>query len=203
MIRELRNAEICLYIHEYIFIYDLYKSNNKNYDMTLEDIEIIINDNKIRNTFHKILLDVIGIDNYKDGIINNITRKNIIKISLDNNIYSKNIVNIYKKFINNSITYNILNEILNKTLIFQIKIGNNYKNLIKFDEVHLSLNEIVRIIENDYTNDICMICLENIKDVDTFMIFNCCFSKICNECYKANNYKCPICNQKTRTLISF
>jgi hypothetical protein len=38
MLKELKDNEICLYIHEYMFVYDLYKSNNRNYDITLEDL---------------------------------------------------------------------------------------------------------------------------------------------------------------------
>ena len=105
MIKELRDAEISLYIHEYLFIYDLYKSNNKNYEITLEEIFLITNDNKISENFHNILLEIINIDNIRDSIID----KNNIKISLDSHEYSKKIISIYKETINKSITYNILN----------------------------------------------------------------------------------------------
>jgi len=203
MIKELRDAEICLYTHEYMFVYDLYKSNNRNYEITLEDIGLMINDNSNRDSFHKILLEVVGIDNYKDGIINNMSDKSRIKISLDSHKYLKKLINIYKEFVNNSITYNILNDILSKSLILLIKSGKNNKYLIKFDDVHLSSNDLIRVTENDYKNDTCLICLENINEFKSFRIFNCCFSKTCCICYKANNYKCPVCNHETKTLISY
>lgn len=203
MIKELRDAEICLYIHEYMFIYDLYKSNNKNYDITLNDILLILNDNNNKECFHKILLEIIEIDNHKDEILNNINEKNKIKISLDSHKYSKLLINVYKEFINKSISYKILNDILNKSLIILIKSGETHKHLIKFKEVNITSNDLKRISETDYTNEICQICLENVNDFRSFRIFNCCFSKTCCLCYKANNYKCPVCNQKTDTLISY
>jgi hypothetical protein len=186
-----------------MFVYDLYKSNNRNYEITLEDIGLMINDNSNRDSFHKILLEVVGIDNYKDGIINNMSDKSRIKISLDSHKYLKKLINIYKEFVNNSITYNILNDILSKSLILLIKSGKNNKYLIKFDDVHLSSNDLIRVTENDYKNDTCLICLENINEFKSFRIFNCCFSKTCCICYKANNYKCPVCNHETKTLISY
>jgi len=203
MISELRDVEICLYIHEYMFVYDLYKSNNRNYDITLEDIGSIITDNNDKDNFHKILLEVVGIDNYKDDIINNIEDKNRIKISLDSHKYLKKLINIYKELINKSITYKILNNIISNSLIIIIKSGKMNKHLIKYNDVHLSSNELKMISENDYKNDTCLICLENINEFKSFRIFNCCFSKTCCICYKANNYKCPVCNHETKTLISY
>lgn len=203
MIKELSDAEICLYIHEYIFVYDLYNSNNKNYNITLNDILLIINDNNNKECFHKILLEIIGIDNNKDEIINNIKEKNKIKISLDSHKYSKKLINMYKEFINKSLSFKILNDILSQSLIILIKSGQTHKHLIKFNDIHLTSNDLNRITETDYTNEICLICLENVNDFKSFRIFNCCFSKTCCLCYKANNYKCPVCNQKTDTLISY
>lgn len=198
MIKELRNAEICLYIHEYIFVYDLYKSNNRNYEITLNDIIIIINDNKHKECFHNILLEIIGMDNYKDELCNN-----NIKLSLDNHKYSKILVNVYKEYINKSISYQILNDILIKSIIILIKSGNNNKYLIKFGETQLSSNDLTRITENDYNDDNCLICLENINNFKSFRIFTCCFSKTCCGCFTENDYKCPVCNKKTDTLISY
>jgi hypothetical protein len=203
MIKELRDSEICLYIHEYIFVYDLYKSNNKNYEITLNDIILIINDNNNKDYFHKILLEIVEIDNYKDEMLNIINNNNKIKISLDSDKYSKKLINVYKEFINNSISYKILNDILSKSLIILIKSGKTHKHLIKFNETQISSNELKRISETDYTNENCLICLENVNDFKSFRIFNCCFSKTCCLCYKANNYKCPICNIKNDTLISY
>ena len=203
MIKALIDDEIYLYIREYLFIYDLYKSNNRNYDMTLNDISIIIDDNNNNEYFHNILLDIIETDNYKDEISNNINEKHKIKISLDNHKYSKILINVYKEFINKSISYQILNDILINSIIILIKSGNTNKHLIKFGEIQLSSNDLKRITENDYNDDNCLICLENINDFKSFRVFNCCFSKTCCGCYKANNYKCPICNQKTDTLISY
>ena len=48
MIKALIDVDIYLYIKEYLFIYDLYKSNNRNYDITLNDISLIIHDNNNR-----------------------------------------------------------------------------------------------------------------------------------------------------------
>ena len=90
MIKALIDVEIYLYIKEYLFIYDLYKSNNRNYDITLNDISLIIDDNNNKECFHNILLEIIGIDNIKDDISNE-----MIKISLDNYKYSEgNITNL-------------------------------------------------------------------------------------------------------------
>lgn len=198
MIKDLINAEICLYIHEYIFIYDLYKSNNRNYEITLNDINLIINDNNNKECFHKILLEIIGMDNYKDEISNN-----KIKISLDNHKYSKILINVYKEYINKSISYKILDDILINSIIIFIKCGNNNKHLIKFGETKLSSTNLTRITENDYNDDNCLICLENINNFKSFRVFTCCFSKTCYGCFKENENKCPVCNKKTETLISY
>ena len=198
MIKDLINAEICLYIHEYIFIYDLYKSNNRNYEITLNDINLIINDNNNKECFHNILLEIIGMDNYKDEISNN-----KIKISLDNHKYSKILINVYKEYINKSISYKILDDILINSIIIFIKCGNNNKHLIKFGETKLSSTDLMRITENDYNDDNCLICLENINNFKSFRVFTCCFSKTCYGCFKEYGFKCPICNNKTETLISY
>jgi len=196
MVRILVDAEISLYINEYMFVYDLYKSNHKNYELTLEEINLLI-DNRNREDYHRILLEIIDIDNYKDDIMNNIIRKNRIKNTFENYNYSRKIISIYKEFNNSMITYEILNKILNKSLIIQLNTGNY---LIKFEDVKLSAGEINRIIDNDYKNETCMICLETMNN---FRLFNCCFSKICRDCFHTNNYKCPICNQQSKTLISY
>lgn len=198
MIKALIDVDIYLYIKEYLFIYDLYKSNNRNYDITLNDISLIIHDNNNKECFHNILLEIIGIDNIKDDISNE-----MIKISLDNYKYSKILVNVYKEYINKSISYQILNDILINSIIILIKSGNNNKYLIKFGETQLSSNDLTRITENDYNDDNCLICLENINNFKSFRVFTCCFSKTCCRCYKTNHNKCPICNQKTDTLISY
>lgn len=203
MINELLDLEICLYIHEYIFIYDIYKSNNKNYEMTLNDITLIIDDNNNKESFHEILLEIIEIDNYKDEMLIDINNKNNVKISLDSDIYLKTLIKYYKKYINKSISYNIINNIIRKSLIILIKSGNNYKHLIKFSETQMSSSDLKRITENDYNDDNCLICLENINNFKSFRIFNCCFSKTCCNCFKANDNKCPICNIKNDTLISY
>ena len=57
MVRDLNEVEICLYTHEFMFVYDLYKSHNKNYEVTLEDITMIASNNYNKENYHKILLD--------------------------------------------------------------------------------------------------------------------------------------------------
>jgi hypothetical protein len=203
MLKELKDNEICLYIHEYMFIYDLYKSNNKNYEITYEDINELINDNCHKENLHKILLEVITIDNYKDENLNKIIKKTSIKISLDSAVYSKKLINTYKEFINKSMNYDIINKILNQSLIILIKSGKLFKHLIKFNDIELSSNELKRITETDYANETCLICLENINEFKSFRVFKCCFSNTCNECYKTNNSKCPVCNDTSRTMISY
>lgn len=201
MTRELRDVEINEYINEYIYIYDLYKANGKNYELTLEEISSV--DNRKSNGFHMILLEIIGIDNFKDEILNKIVKKNNLAIPFDNYNYSNKIIKIYKDLFNNRITYEIFNEIMKSSLIILIKSGRTHKHLIKFNEVHLSSTDLTRIMDVDYTNETCLICLENINDYPSFRIFNCCFSKTCSTCFKSNDFKCPICNEKSPTLISY
>lgn len=202
MLRDMRDAEICLCINEFIFIYDLYKANNKNYDLTLEYISNI-EDNRKREGFHIILLKIIDIDNYKDEKLNQIIKKNNLVIPLDSYKYSNKIIKIYKELFNKRINYEIFNEIMKSSFIILIKSGQTHKHLIQFKEVHISSNDLIRIMDNDYTNDTCLICLENINDYPSFRIFNCCFSKTCSTCFKTNDFKCPICNMKSPTLISY
>jgi len=201
MLRDMRDAEIYLYVNEYIFIYDLYKANGKNYELTLEEISNI-EDNWRREGFHRILLEIIGIDNFKDEKLNQIIKKNNLIIPLDNYNSSKKIIEIYKELYKR-INYEILNEIMKNSLIILIKSGRTHKHLIQFKEVHLSSTDLTRIMDVDYTNETCLICLENINDYPSFRIFNCCFSKTCSTCFKSNDFKCPICNEKSPTLISY
>lgn len=201
MTRELRDVEINEYINEFIYIYDLYKANGKNYELTLEEISSV--DNRKSNGFHMILLEIIGIDNFKDENLNKIVKKNNLAIPFDNYNYSNKIIKIYKDLFNNRITYEIFNEIMKSSLIILIKSGRTHKHLIKFNEVHLSSTDLTRIMDVDYTNETCLICLENINDYPSFRIFNCCFSKTCSTCFKSNDFKCPICNEKSPTLISY
>lgn len=203
MVRDLNEVEICLYTHEFMFVYDLYKSHNKNYEVTLEDITMIASNNYNKENYHKILLEVIGIDNYKDEIINNVIKKNNIKISLDNHKYTKKLISIYKENYNNYIRYNIINEIFKKSLIIIIKSGRINKHLVKFNDIDINFNDLNRITEKDYKDEICLICLENLNSFKSFRIFSCCFSNTCINCYKANECKCPICNQYSKTLISY
>lgn len=198
--RELRDFEINEYINEFIYIYDLYKANGKNYELTLEEISCV--DNRRRDDFHMILLEIIGIDNFKDENLNKIVKKNNLAIPFDNYRYSKKIIEIYKDLYKR-INYEILNEIMKSSLIILIKSGRTHKHLIQFKEVHLSSTDLTRIMDVDYTNETCLICLENINDYPSFRIFNCCFSKTCSTCFKTNDFKCPICNEKSPTLISY
>jgi len=198
--RELRDFEINEYINEFIYIYDLYKANGKNYELTLEEISSV--DNRRRDDFHMILLEIIGIDNFKDENLNKIVKKNNLAIPFDNYRYSKKIIEIYKDLYKR-INYEILNEIMKSSLIILIKSGRTHKHLIQFKEVQLSSTDLTRIMDIDYTNETCLICLENINDYPSFRIFNCCFSKTCSTCFKTNDLKCPICNEKSPTLISY
>jgi len=202
MTRELRDVEISEYINEFIYIYELYKANGKNYELTLEQISNI--DNMRKDNLHMILLKIIDIDNFKDEKLNQIVKKNNLAIPFDNYNYSNKIIKIYKELYDNRITYEIFNEVMKSSIIIFIKSGQiSQKYLIKFKEVHLSSTDLVRIMDDDYTNETCLICLENINDYPSFRIFNCCFSKTCSTCFKNNDFKCPICNIKSPTLISY
>lgn len=180
---ELKNIEINKYIDEFIFIYNLYIINEKNYENTMEDIYLILTKNK--KYFYNILTIIIDIDNNK------------YKFPLYNKELCIKIINIYKK--EYKITYDNFIKIINNSYIIK-KSGINF---IKFYDIKLEQNDLKIIIQNDYNNDICLICLENIINYKSFRIFNCCFSKTCNYCYKLNELKCPICNQKSKTLVSF
>jgi len=200
----LRNIEIDEYLNNMTFLYDIYKSNNRNYNNTLDFINLISDDNKLLENYHRNLLDVIFIDNKKDELNNLISKRNIIRNPIDNDFYFKNFMDIYKEFVKNYLNLNELIELIINSIIIIIKIDeNNYSYLIKFNDIQLNPQQFKLIIDNDYTNDNCLVCLEDIKKVKQFRIFNCCLSKSCSVCYKEYEKKCPICNQKSKTFISF
>jgi len=193
----LTNEDINLYINKMIFIYDIYKSNKKNYYKCLDIINNLFDNNKDIEDNHINLLDIISIDNYKDNIKNNIINKNLIKTPLDTIFYSNNLIKIYKEN-NKNITFKNLNNILKNSIIIKL---NEFSNLIKINESdEIDINKIKIIVDNEHYNSSCLICLE---EINKFNIFECCLSKICLNCLKKNNFKCPICNNKSNLFISF
>jgi len=75
----LRQVEIENYLNQMTFLYEIYKSNKRNYDITLNFINVISDDNKLLEDYHRNLLDIIFIDNKKDEINNLINNRNIIR----------------------------------------------------------------------------------------------------------------------------
>ena len=200
----LRQVEIENYYNQMNFLYDIYKSNKRNYNTTLNFINVISDDNKLLEDYHKNLLDIIFIDNKKDEINNLINNRNIIRSPIDNDLYFENFMKIYKEFIKNNLNFNELIDLIINSIIIIIKIDKNiYSYLIKFNDIQFNPSQLKIIVDNDYTNDNCLICLEDIKKVKQFRIFNCCLSKSCSVCYKEYENKCPVCNQKSKTFISF